>query len=169
VKADELPGCTSSSTLTERSTAICDSDSPRSPRVPRRACRGARHAAVRGLSMDDAHLFLREDQIEQEIFQLPTSWSWCWGRRSGSRTARPGHPPEKKLGTDATWDPGGGALEQALKHRGCHVPARFRAVGRSMDRSRIKFNDANRPRVAGATIQLRLSSPSASARVHGRG
>src|SRR5438094_5831781 len=25
---------------------------------------------VRGLSMDDAHLFLREDQIEQEIFQL---------------------------------------------------------------------------------------------------
>src|SRR2546427_12371436 len=25
---------------------------------------------VRGLSMDDAHIFLREDQIEQEIFQL---------------------------------------------------------------------------------------------------
>src|SRR2546430_10290475 len=25
---------------------------------------------VRGLTMDDAHIFLREDQIEQEIFQL---------------------------------------------------------------------------------------------------
>src|SRR5439155_918724 len=62
--------------------------------------------------------------------------------------------PDKKLGTDATWDQAERALEQALKHRG----ATYRVdqgggafYGPKID---IKFNDAIGREWQGATIQL---------------
>src|SRR5207253_1785179 len=74
---------------------------------------------VRGLSMDDAHLFLREDQIEQEIFQLLDIVELVLGKTFGlSYRLDLATRPAKKLGTDATWDQAERALEQALKHRG---------------------------------------------------
>src|SRR5204863_5970493 len=74
---------------------------------------------VRGLSMDDAHLFLREDQIEQEIFQLLDIVELVLGKTFGlSYRLDLATRPAKKLGTDVTWDLAERALEQALKHRG---------------------------------------------------
>ena len=115
---------------------------------------------VRGLSMDDAHLFLREDQIEQEIFQLLDIVELVLGKTFGlSYRLDLATRPPKKLGTDATWDQAERALEQALQHRG----ATYRIdqgggafYGPKID---IKFNDAIGREWQGATIQLDFEQP----------
>ena len=115
---------------------------------------------VRGLTMDDAHLFLREDQIEQEIFQLLDIVELVLGKTFGlSYRLDLATRPDKKLGTDATWDQAERALEQALKHRG----ATYRVdqgggafYGPKID---IKFDDAIGREWQGATIQLDFEQP----------
>jgi len=115
---------------------------------------------VRGLTMDDAHIFLREDQIEQEIFQLLDIVDLVLGKTFGlSYRLDLATRPEKKLGTDATWDVAERALEQALKHRG----ATYRIdqgggafYGPKID---VKFNDAIGREWQGATIQLDFEQP----------
>src|SRR5216117_2481525 len=115
---------------------------------------------VRGLTMDDAHIFLREDQIEQEIFQLLDLVELVLGKTFGlSYRLDLATRPDKKLGTDATWDQAERALEQALKHRG----ATYRIdqgggafYGPKID---IKFNDAIGREWQGATIQLDFEQP----------
>jgi len=115
---------------------------------------------VRGLSMDDAHLFLREDQIEQEIFQLLDIVELVLGKTFGlSYRLDLATRPAKKLGTDATWDQAERALEQALEHRGAtyrvdHGGGAF--YGPKID---IKFNDAIGREWQGATIQLDFEQP----------
>src|SRR5213083_1607721 len=111
---------------------------------------------VRGLTMDDAHIFLREDQIEQEIFQLLDIVELVLAKTFGlSYRLDLATRPEKKLGTDATWD----QAEQALKHRG----ATYRIdqgggafYGPKID---VKFNDAIGREWQGATIQLDFEQP----------
>src|SRR5216110_2265973 len=115
---------------------------------------------VRGLSMDDAHIFLREDQIEQEIFNLLDIVELVLGKTFGlSYRLDLATRPAKKLGTDETWDLAERALEQALKHRG----ATYRIdqgggafYGPKID---IKFNDAIGREWQGATIQLDYEQP----------
>src|SRR5256884_804632 len=115
---------------------------------------------VRGLSMDDAHIFLREDQIEQEIFQLLDIVELVLGKTFGlSYRLDLATRPDKKLGTDATWDQAERALEQALTHRG----ATYRIdqgggafYGPKID---VKFNDAIGREWQGATIQLDFEQP----------
>jgi threonyl-tRNA synthetase len=115
---------------------------------------------VRGLSMDDAHIFLREDQIEQEIFQLLDIVELVLGKTFGlSYRLDLATRPDKKLGSEATWDQAERALEQALKHRG----ATYRIdqgggafYGPKID---IKFNDAIGREWQGATIQLDFEQP----------
>jgi threonyl-tRNA synthetase len=115
---------------------------------------------VRGLTMDDAHIFLREDQIEQEIFQLLDIVDLVLGKTFGlAYRLDLATRPDKKLGADATWDQAEAALEQALKHRG----ATYRIdqgggafYGPKID---IKFNDAIGREWQGATIQLDFEQP----------
>src|SRR5213083_282817 len=115
---------------------------------------------VRGLTMDDAHIFLREDQIEQEIFQLLDIVELVLGKTFGlSYRLDLATRPAKKLGTDETWDLAERALEQALKHRG----ATYRIdqgggafYGPKID---VKFNDAIGREWQGATIQLDFEQP----------
>src|SRR5438128_3055478 len=115
---------------------------------------------VRGLSMDDAHLCLREDQTEQELFQLLDVVELVLGKTFGlSYRLDLATRPAKKLGTDATWDQAERALEQALKHRG----ATYRLdqgggafYGPKID---IKFNDVIGREWQGATIQLDFEQP----------
>src|SRR5256885_15444336 len=74
---------------------------------------------VRGLSMDDAHLFLREDQIEQEIFQLLDIVELVLGKTFGlSYRLDLATLPDQKLGSDATRVPAGTPAGQALNRRG---------------------------------------------------
>src|SRR5438046_2266508 len=115
---------------------------------------------VRGLTMDDAHLFRREDQSEHEIFQLLDIVELVLGKTFGlSYRLDLATRPDKKLGSDATWSQAERALEQALKHRG----ATYRIdqgggafYGPKID---IKFNDAIGREWQGATIQLDFEQP----------
>lgn len=115
---------------------------------------------VRGLTMDDAHIFLREDQIEQEIFQLLDIVELVLGKTFGlSYRLDLATRPDKKLGADATWDQAERALEQALKHRG--VTYRVDQGGGAFYGPKIdvKFNDAIGREWQGATIQLDFEQP----------
>src|SRR2546429_6749182 len=115
---------------------------------------------VRGLTMDDAHIFLREDQIEQEIFQLLDIVELVLGKTFGlSYRLDLATRPDKKLGSDATWEQAERALEQALKRRRPSYPLHHggRAVlGPQID---LKFNEAIRREWQGAPIQLDFELP----------
>src|SRR5438045_3511117 len=115
---------------------------------------------VRGLSMDDAHLFLREDQIEQEIFQLLDIVAPVRGKTFGpSHRLDLATRPDKKLGSDATWSQAERALEQALKHRGATYRIDQGGGAFYGPKMHIKFNDAIGRAWQGATIQLDFEQP----------
>ena len=115
---------------------------------------------VRGLSMDDAHIFLREDQIEQEIFQLLDIVELVLGKTFGlTYRLDLATRPEKKLGADEMWDVAEQGLEQALKRRG--MAYRLDQGGGAFygPKIDIKFNDAIGREWQGATIQLDFQLP----------
>ncbi len=116
---------------------------------------------VRGLSMDDAHIFLREDQIEDEIFQMLDIVELVMGKTFGLQYTLDlaTRPPAKKLGTDAMWDVAEKALESALKRRG--LKYRLDAGGGAFYGPKIdvKFSDAIGREWQGATIQLDYQLP----------
>src|SRR5216117_34664 len=115
---------------------------------------------VRGLTMDDAHIFLREDQIEQEIFDLLDIVELVLGKTFGlAYRLDLATRPAKKLGSDASWDQAERALEQALKHRG--LTYRIDQGGGAFygPKIDIKFNDAIGREWQGATIQLDFEQP----------
>ncbi|MGH7671412.1 MAG: threonine--tRNA ligase [Gemmatimonadales bacterium] len=115
---------------------------------------------VRGLSMDDAHVFLREDQIEEEIFALLDIVELVMGKTFGlSYRLDLATRPAKKLGTDAMWDVAERGLEQALKRRG--ITYRLDQGGGAFYGPKIdvKFNDAIGREWQGATIQLDYELP----------
>src|SRR6266581_2115323 len=115
---------------------------------------------VRGLTMDDAHIFLRPDQIEDEIFQLLDIVELVLGKTFGlSYRLDLATRPAKKLGSDASWDQAERALEQALKRRG--LTYRLDQGGGAFYGPKIdvKFNDAIGREWQGATIQLDFELP----------
>src|SRR5262245_11043335 len=115
---------------------------------------------VRGLSMDDAHIFLREDQITDEIFALLDIVDLVLGKTFGlSYRLDLATRPLKKLGDDAMWEVAERGLEEALKRRGLsyridHGGGAF--YGPKID---VKFNDAIGREWQGATIQLDYELP----------
>ncbi len=115
---------------------------------------------VRGLTMDDAHIFLREDQIEQEIFELLDLVELVLGKTFGLQYRLDlATRPAKKLGGDAMWDVAEKALEGALKRRGATY--RLDAGGGAFygPKIDIKFNDVIGREWQGATIQLDYELP----------
>jgi threonyl-tRNA synthetase len=115
---------------------------------------------VRGLTMDDAHIFLRPDQIEDEIFRLLDIVELVFGTTFGlSYRLDLATRPAKKLGTDDVWEQAERGLEQALKRRG--LTYRIDAGGGAFYGPKIdvKFNDAIGREWQGATIQLDYELP----------
>jgi threonyl-tRNA synthetase len=115
---------------------------------------------VRGLSMDDAHLFLRPDQIEEEIFQLLDLTDFVLRRTFGIeyRLDLATRPPQK-LGDDAAWDAAEAALKGALDRR--KISYRLDAGGGAFYGPKIdvKFDDAIGREWQGTTIQLDFQLP----------
>jgi threonyl-tRNA synthetase len=74
---------------------------------------------VRSFAQDDAHIFCAEDQIESEVLAvaemiLEIYRTFGFERVDVELSTR----PEKRLGSDETWDRAEGALGSALKNRG---------------------------------------------------
>jgi threonyl-tRNA synthetase len=115
---------------------------------------------VRGLSMDDAHIFCTPDQIEDEIFlcldQVDRLVRQTFGFELDFEVST--RPPER-LGDDAIWDRAEATLKRALDRKG--IGYRVDEGGGAFygPKIDIKFRDAIGRLWQGPTIQLDFNLP----------
>ena len=115
---------------------------------------------VRGLSMDDAHIFCTMDQVEDEIFlcldQVDRLVRATFGFELDFEVST---RPEERLGGDEVWDRAEAMLEQALERKG--IPFRIDEGGGAFygPKIDIKFKDAIGRIWQGPTIQLDFNLP----------
>jgi threonyl-tRNA synthetase len=115
---------------------------------------------VRGLSMDDAHIFCTPEQIEEEIFlclgQVDRLVRQTFGFELDFEVST--RPPER-LGDDAVWDQAETVLKRALDRK--EIPYRIDEGGGAFygPKIDIKFRDAIGRMWQGPTIQLDFNLP----------
>ncbi|MDQ4045136.1 MAG: threonine--tRNA ligase, partial [Chloroflexota bacterium] len=115
---------------------------------------------VRGLSMDDAHIFCTLDQAEDEIFlcldQVDRLVRQAFGFELSFEVST---RPEDRLGEDETWDRAEALLMRALERKG--IPFDVDAGGGAFygPKIDIKFRDAIGRVWQGPTIQLDFQLP----------
>ena len=115
---------------------------------------------VRGLSMDDAHIFCTMDQVEDEIFlcldQVDRLVRATFGFELDFEVST---RPEERLGGDEVWDRAEAMLKQALERKG--IPFRIDEGGGAFygPKIDIKFKDAIGRIWQGPTIQLDFNLP----------
>ena len=115
---------------------------------------------VRGLSMDDAHIFCTLDQVEDEIFlclgQVDRLVREAFGFELDFEVST--RPPER-LGGDEIWDRAERILQAALERKG--IPFRIDEGGGAFygPKIDIKFRDAIGRLWQGPTIQLDFNLP----------
>jgi threonyl-tRNA synthetase len=73
---------------------------------------------VKHITQDDAHIFLAEDQIQDEIHGIIDFVRFLYGLFGVEARAELSTRPEKRLGTDEQWDHAEAALESALQAHG---------------------------------------------------
>ena len=112
---------------------------------------------VRGLSMDDAHIFCTMDQVEDEIFlcldQVDRLVRATFGFELDFEVST---RPEERLGGDEVWDRAEAILKRALERKG--IPYRIDEGGGAFygPKIDIKFKRRDRPDLAGAHDPARL-------------
>jgi len=115
---------------------------------------------VRGLSMDDAHIFCTPDQVEDEIFlcldQVDRVVRQTFGFELDFEVST--RPPER-LGDDTVWDRAEATVQRALERKG--IPFRIDAGGGAFygPKIDIKFRDSIGRLWQGPTIQLDFNLP----------
>ena len=115
---------------------------------------------VRGFTQDDAHIFCREDQIDEEVlkvleFTLFVLKTFGFSEYDIYLSTR----PEKYVGTDAAWEKATAALEHALKHKGLRYevdPGEGVFYGPKID---IKVRDSLGRQWQCSTIQVDFNVP----------
>ena len=70
---------------------------------------------VKHITQDDAHVFVTEDQIQEEIDGMVEYARYLYDLFGVTASAELSTRPEKRLGTDEQWDRAEAALEAALK------------------------------------------------------
>jgi len=73
---------------------------------------------VKHITQDDAHVFVTEEQIQDEIHGMVEYVRFLYDLFGLTPKAELSTRPEKRLGTDEQWDRAEGALEEALKRHG---------------------------------------------------
>jgi threonyl-tRNA synthetase len=115
---------------------------------------------VRGLCMDDAHIFCTMDQVEDEIFlcldQVDRLVRQTFGFELEFEIST---RPEERLGTDEIWDRAEAMLQRALERK--QIPFSIEAGGGAFygPKIDIKFKDAIGRTWQGPTIQLDFNLP----------
>lgn len=115
---------------------------------------------VRGLCMDDAHIFCTLDQAEEEIFLCLDQVQRLVGETFGfDLRFEVSTRPEEKLGDDETWERAEAILQKALTRRG--IPFTVDEGGGAFygPKIDIKFRDAIGREWQGPTIQLDFQLP----------
>jgi threonyl-tRNA synthetase len=115
---------------------------------------------VRGLSMDDAHIFCTPDQAEDEIFvcldQVDRVIRQTFGLELEFELST---RPADKLGDDVAWDRAEGVLRQALTRRGISFREDIGGGAFYGPKIDVKFKDAIGRTWQGPTIQLDFQLP----------
>jgi threonyl-tRNA synthetase len=115
---------------------------------------------VRGLSMDDAHIFCTPDQVEDEIYlcldQVDRLVRETFGFELDFEVST---RPSERLGDDAVWDRAEGTLRRALDRK--QIAYRIDEGGGAFygPKIDIKFRDAIGRLWQGPTIQLDFNLP----------
>jgi threonyl-tRNA synthetase len=115
---------------------------------------------VRGLSMDDAHIFCTMDQVEDEIFLCLDQVDRLVRRTFGFELDfEISTRPEERLGSDEVWDRAEQVLQRALERK--QIPFRMDVGGGAFygPKIDIKFRDAIGRTWQGPTIQLDFNLP----------
>ena len=73
---------------------------------------------VKHITQDDAHVFVTEDQIQDEIDGMIDFMNYLYDRFGVTPRAELSTRPEKRLGTDEQWDRAEHSLESALQRHG---------------------------------------------------
>jgi threonyl-tRNA synthetase len=73
---------------------------------------------VRGLTMDDAHIFCRPDQVEDEIYAMLDLVDFIYGTFGLRYRLDFATRPAKRIGADEVWDEAEDALKAAIERRG---------------------------------------------------
>ncbi|HVD33261.1 MAG TPA: threonine--tRNA ligase, partial [Gemmatimonadales bacterium] len=115
---------------------------------------------VRGLSMDDAHIFCTPDQVEDEIFlclgQVDRLVRETFGFELDFEVAT---RPTERLGDDAIWDRAEAMLQGALERQGIQYRVDEGGGAFYGPKIDIKFRDAIGRLWQGPTIQLDFNLP----------
>jgi threonyl-tRNA synthetase len=115
---------------------------------------------VRGLSMDDAHIFCTPDQVEDEIFlclgQVDRLVRETFGFELDFEVAT---RPTERLGDDAIWDRAEAMLQSALERQGIQYRVDEGGGAFYGPKIDIKFRDAIGRLWQGPTIQLDFNLP----------
>lgn len=115
---------------------------------------------VRGLCMDDAHIFCTMEQVEDEIFLCLDQVDRLVRRTFGFELDfEISTRPEERLGGDDVWDRAEAVLQRALERKG--IPFKLDAGGGAFygPKIDIKFKDAIGRLWQGPTIQLDFNLP----------
>jgi len=115
---------------------------------------------VRGLCMDDAHIFCTMEQVEDEIFLCLDQVDRLVRRTFGFELDfEISTRPEERLGGDDVWDRAEAVLQRALERKG--ISFRLDAGGGAFygPKIDIKFKDAIGRLWQGPTIQLDFNLP----------
>jgi threonyl-tRNA synthetase len=73
---------------------------------------------VRHITQDDAHVFCREDQIEEEVVRCLDFGFFIYDQFGFTPRLELSTRPEKRVGTEEMWDKSEAALQQALEGQG---------------------------------------------------
>ncbi len=115
---------------------------------------------VRGLSMDDAHIFCSEDQIEDEIFDLIDLTDLVLHRTFGFEYRMDlSTRPAKKIGSDDMWDVAEAALRGALERMELTYGVDEGGGAFYGPKIDVQLKDAIGREWQGATIQLDYQLP----------
>jgi len=130
--------------------------------VYRNELSGALHGLlrVRGLTMDDAHIFCRDDQIEDEIFGMLDLTEYVLGKVFGLEYRMDlATRPAKKLGSDEQWETAEKALARALDRRGLTYGMDVGGGAFYGPKIDVKVRDAIGREWQGTTLQLDYELP----------
>jgi threonyl-tRNA synthetase len=114
---------------------------------------------VRGLTMDDAHIFCRPDQIEEEIYGMLDLVAYVYGTFGFEYRLDFATRPPKRIGSDATWDEAEDALRKAIERKGLTYALDQGGGAFYGPKIDVKFLDAIGREWQGSTIQLDFVLP----------
>ncbi|MGD8698438.1 MAG: threonine--tRNA ligase [Gemmatimonadales bacterium] len=114
---------------------------------------------VRGLTMDDAHIFCRPDQTEEEIYALLDLVDAIYGTFGLRYRLDFSTRPQKRIGSDEVWDQAENALQSAIERRGLTYAVDQGGGAFYGPKIDVKFLDAIGREWQGSTIQLDFVLP----------